>query len=232
MDTHLSDEQASRLLDGTLPGEDLRPLESHLWRCPACRDALRRRTEPAEGLPPLPAPGLPDDATPVIPLHEGLGLAALLTAAVLAARSLPRTLAATVTGGLEHRATPVAIGVITALAFCWVAGGSLDVEPLSTDEASYVLQAGLLAEGKVTAPGAPIPEFFEQPWVLVTPRPLPPRSCRCSRILQVGTASVRRRESAPLISITGAPCDGWKRCTRSCCHEDAVTNNLPPAVPR
>jgi hypothetical protein len=71
---------------------------------------------------------------------------------------------------LGSRPFPWLLGLVTALAFCWVAGSTLDVEPISTDEASYVLQAEIFAAGKVTAPAPPIQDFFEQAWVVVSPR--------------------------------------------------------------
>ena len=56
MSEHLCDEQILGLLGGTLPHDELRNAEAHLWQCADCRDALRRRTEPAPDLPPLAAP--------------------------------------------------------------------------------------------------------------------------------------------------------------------------------
>jgi tetratricopeptide (TPR) repeat protein len=82
MNSHLSDAQVSRLLAGALPPDQLVRAEAHLWYCPDCRDALRRRTEPAPDLPPLsaprpaddtPAPDGPLDAPPVVPGYEVLG---------------------------------------------------------------------------------------------------------------------------------------------------------------
>lgn len=95
------------------------------------------------------------------------GLLVLLGAGVLAAR-----LPATGWGSrlLEHRRAPWLFGLATALSCWWVARATLDVEPISTDEAAYLLQARIFAAGHVTAPAAPIPEFFEQAWVVVTPK--------------------------------------------------------------
>src|SRR5580692_282150 len=77
MTPHLSDDQVRRLLSGALPDDQLGPAEAHLWRCADCRDALRRRTEPAPDLPLLAAPRSDDDATlnaaPVVPGYEVLG---------------------------------------------------------------------------------------------------------------------------------------------------------------
>jgi hypothetical protein len=75
-------------------------------------------------------------------------------------------------GGVERalsmRWAVLAVGLISALTFRheW---GSLRELPLVHDEAAYILQARLFAAGKWTD-SAPIPEFFEQPHVLVAPR--------------------------------------------------------------
>ena len=71
---------------------------------------------------------------------------------------------------LNGRALPLLLGILTALLLGWVGGGGLRMTPISTDENAYLLQARLLAHGQVAGPPAPIPEFFEQPWVMVTPR--------------------------------------------------------------
>jgi hypothetical protein len=62
----------------------------------------------------------------------------------------------------------LAIGVLSAVAFRYE-WSTLRELPLVHDEAAYVLQARLFAAGQWTD-SAPIPEFFEQPHVLVTPR--------------------------------------------------------------
>ena len=98
------------------------------------------------------------------------GIAILLAAAIVAIRVVPERVATGSERLLRHRATPWVLGVITTLCFSWVAGGTLAVEPISTDEASYILQAQIFAGGHVTAPAPVIPEFFEQAWVVVTPR--------------------------------------------------------------
>ena len=69
---------------------------------------------------------------------------------------------------LAGRWPALAIAVITALTFAFE-WGSLRQLPLVHDEAAYILQARLFAAGKWTDT-VPIPEFFEQPHVLVTPR--------------------------------------------------------------
>ena len=77
MSTHLCDEQISRLLRDTLPDDELIQAEAHLWQCPDCRDALRRRTEPMPDLPPLGAPrsegAASQSALPAVPGYEILG---------------------------------------------------------------------------------------------------------------------------------------------------------------
>ncbi|MFI5458143.1 MAG: SUMF1/EgtB/PvdO family nonheme iron enzyme [Isosphaerales bacterium] len=77
MSTHLCDEQIHRLLGGTLPDDELSQADAHLWQCPDCRDALRRRTEPMPDLPPLGAPrsegAAPQSTLPTVPGYEILG---------------------------------------------------------------------------------------------------------------------------------------------------------------
>ena len=78
MSTHLCDEQISRLLRGTLPDDELFEADAHLWECPYCRDALRRRTEPTPDVPPLAAPrsegAAPQSDLPEVPGYEILGV--------------------------------------------------------------------------------------------------------------------------------------------------------------
>jgi serine/threonine protein kinase len=68
MNRHLSDDEVRGLLAGALPDDRLARAEAHLWHCTDCRDALRRRTEPAGELPPL-LPTTSADAAPVDPLE-------------------------------------------------------------------------------------------------------------------------------------------------------------------
>jgi hypothetical protein len=69
---------------------------------------------------------------------------------------------------LEHRWAPALAGGLTALMIWWV-WGSLHQVCIVHDEAAYVLQARLFASGRWTAAGPPLPEFFQQFHVLVTP---------------------------------------------------------------
>jgi tetratricopeptide (TPR) repeat protein len=79
MNDHLPDELLSRLLRDALPGDDLARAEHHLWHCTPCRDALRRRTEPAADPPLIPiskpdsevlAPAESVDTVPAIPGYD------------------------------------------------------------------------------------------------------------------------------------------------------------------
>jgi dolichyl-phosphate-mannose-protein mannosyltransferase len=67
-----------------------------------------------------------------------------------------------------HTWLPVVLGLTTALVYWWV-WGALRPMPAFHDESAYLLQARIFAGGHWTAPGRPLPEFFEQFHVLVTP---------------------------------------------------------------
>jgi hypothetical protein len=67
---------------------------------------------------------------------------------------------------------PVAIG-LAAVIITLRAWGSFNPIPTVGDEAAYLLQASLLAEGRIAGDAPPVPEFFEQAHVLVTPRLAP-----------------------------------------------------------
>jgi hypothetical protein len=66
------------------------------------------------------------------------------------------------------RLGPGVAAAITVLVVWWT-WGHVRTLPASPEESSYVLQAGIFAHGRWTAPSPPMPEFFEQPQVLVTP---------------------------------------------------------------
>ena len=66
----------------------------------------------------------------------------------------------------------VAFGAAGAAFLAWV-WGSLAEPPFIHDEAAYLLQADIFAAGRLSAPAPPLPEFFEQYHVLVTPRLAP-----------------------------------------------------------
>ncbi len=63
---------------------------------------------------------------------------------------------------------PLLCGVLTALWLTWLFGG-LAPTPSIHDERSYLLQAQLLASGRIAGPARPLAEFFEQYYVFVTP---------------------------------------------------------------
>jgi hypothetical protein len=63
---------------------------------------------------------------------------------------------------------PWLLGAVTAT-LIWYVWGSLNEPPIWHDEAAYLFQATIFAQGRWTAPPPPIPEFFEQAYVLVTP---------------------------------------------------------------
>lgn len=70
---------------------------------------------------------------------------------------------------LESPWAPVAVGLASSAIIAWV-WCSLPPIPTVHDEAAYVLQARIYAAFHWTAPGRPLPEFFEQYHVFVTPR--------------------------------------------------------------
>ena len=69
---------------------------------------------------------------------------------------------------LEGRAAPVIIGVITTLVTWWL-WGTLSATPYVHDEVALLLQAKIFASFRLAAPSPPLPEFFEQFHVFVTP---------------------------------------------------------------
>jgi hypothetical protein len=62
----------------------------------------------------------------------------------------------------------VVVGLVTAAFMTWLWGGLNQVAVIH-DEAAYLLQARIYASGHWSAPGLPLPEFFEQYHVFVTP---------------------------------------------------------------
>jgi hypothetical protein len=92
----------------------------------------------------------------------------LLLAGLLAAPRHPHA-AERVARALAWRWAPACAGAATALVFLYVMG---TLRPFAAvhDEAAYLLQARIFASGRWTGPPPPLPEFFEQFHVLVTPR--------------------------------------------------------------
>jgi hypothetical protein len=72
------------------------------------------------------------------------------------------------TRALDSRWAPAAAGILAA-GTAWWSWGSLHPLPIIHDEAAYLLQARLFAGGHWRGPAAPIPEFFEQMYVFVSP---------------------------------------------------------------
>ena len=98
-------------------------------------------------------------------------LAPLLTivGALLIARRLPPvTLPARVRWWAEGWGLPATAGVAAAVVV-WYVWGGLHTAPFIHDESSYLLEAETLARGRFTLPSPPLPEFFEQFHVFVTP---------------------------------------------------------------
>lgn len=81
--------------------------------------------------------------------------------------TLPRAVGGA-TRVLDARWMPLVVGLITATFMTWLWGGLNQVAVIH-DEAAYLLQAKTYASGAWTAPGRPLPEFFEQYHVFVTP---------------------------------------------------------------
>jgi hypothetical protein len=101
-------------------------------------------------------------------LRYVLPFAGLAIAALLAQRATDRVRLDPVTRALDSRWTPIVLGAVTALLTWWV-WGSLSQVAVYHDEAAYRLQASIFASGRWTAPSPPLPEFWEQMAVLVTP---------------------------------------------------------------
>lgn len=83
-----------------------------------------------------------------------------------------RRLVARAEQALAGRAAPWLIAAVTGLLVLWL-WGSLRPLPWVYDEAAYLLQARIFASGRWYAAGRPLPEFFEQFHVFVTPRLVP-----------------------------------------------------------
>ncbi|MFL5607950.1 MAG: glycosyltransferase family 39 protein [Gemmatimonadaceae bacterium] len=71
-------------------------------------------------------------------------------------------------GPLDARYAPVVVGLAWA-ALEWFTWGSLHPMPLDHDELSYLLQAEIFAHGRWAVEAPPLPDFFGQAHVLVTP---------------------------------------------------------------
>ena len=97
-----------------------------------------------------------------------LPIAIIAAATLLLRRVRPSFEIALVTQPLEGRAAPVIIGVITTVLTWWM-WGSLSATPYVHDEVALLLQARIFAMFRWASPSPPLPEFFEQFHVFVTP---------------------------------------------------------------
>ena len=68
----------------------------------------------------------------------------------------------------DSRCAPLVVAIMTMLVI-WYVWGSLHQVPIVHDEASYLLQAETFARGRWAMPSPPLPAFFEQFHVFVTP---------------------------------------------------------------
>src|SRR5215217_7952109 len=66
------------------------------------------------------------------------------------------------------RYLPVVSGMF-AFALVWALWGSLAHPAFSNDESAYLLQARIFASGRLVGAARPLPEFFQQYHVFVTP---------------------------------------------------------------
>ena len=102
------------------------------------------------------------------PLLE-LGIYAIL--ALVAGSIVAGRLPPFLTRATDWLGTPwpvVGLGLVSA-ALSWWMWKSLDAVPIVHDEAGYVLQAQIFARGMWAAPAPPLPHFFEQFHVFVSP---------------------------------------------------------------
>lgn len=101
-------------------------------------------------------------------MTDTVALLILVLSTLLGRMITAESLTAAATRVLSSRYFVVSIGLVTALFMTWLWGG-LDQVAVIHDEAAYLLQAKIYAGGHWTASGRPLPEFFEQYHVLVTP---------------------------------------------------------------
>ena len=85
-----------------------------------------------------------------------------------AARLLPPLRVPALQRTLDARWAPAVAGALTSIVTLW-AWASLRRTPVLHDESAYLLQAQLFASGRWAGAGPPLPEFFEQLYVLVEP---------------------------------------------------------------
>jgi hypothetical protein len=96
-----------------------------------------------------------------------IGITAFAAAARIVAR-VPLRESSTPGTVLALDGIPWLVGVV-AIAVTLVTWGSIQPVAVYHDEAAYLLQAGIFAQGRWTGPPPPIPAFFEQFHVLLSP---------------------------------------------------------------
>lgn len=101
-----------------------------------------------------------------------LPLAVIAAVVVLLRRFRPTLDFAPLTRPLDGRAAPLIVGVISA-AVTWWLWGTLSATPYIHDEVAMLLQARIFALFRWASPSPPLPEFFEQFHVFVTPSVAP-----------------------------------------------------------
>lgn len=93
----------------------------------------------------------------------------LLAATALRWRPAPRVLAKLRS---LSAVAPLLIAA-AAIGITWYTWGSLNPPATVSDEVAYLLQAGILAHGRIAGDAPPVAEFFEQAHVLIAPRLAP-----------------------------------------------------------
>ena len=101
-------------------------------------------------------------------MSEFLPLVVIAAVALLLRRVKPSLDVVTIAAPLEGRAAPFIVGVLSALVTWWM-WGSLSATPYVHDEVALLLQARIFAAFRWASPSPPLPEFFEQFHVFVTP---------------------------------------------------------------
>ena len=102
-----------------------------------------------------------------MPASPLLSLVAVLVAMLIARLAVRRELPA-IQRALDSDWAPLVAGMCTA-AVTWFAWGTLRALPVVHDETAYLLQAELFAKLRWTGAARPLPQFFEQLYVLVEP---------------------------------------------------------------
>ena len=101
-------------------------------------------------------------------MESFLPLALIAAAALVLKRVRPSVDISRFVRPLEGNAAPAIVGIITALLTWWM-WGSLSATPYVHDEVALLLQARIFASLRWASPSPPLPEFFEQFHVFVTP---------------------------------------------------------------